>query len=233
MRLFTGLLALALIIYSGVMIWAVWGFPKRGPRYKIAEPVLTLELARNGDELSNLFEVSGYDAHSKLLCDTHLDNFYIPTYVSFLVATILLIRQRTAGRIRALGTVAVLFAVLAGLFDAMENYNIFIALRAPQMNDALAAAIRHPSEVKWFFLFTTYMLIGLLLLRRAELLFGRATNFILAMMLATSGIIGYIGLLFCRSAIPVSSLLFAALPILCLKFLRKQKESWSPANPSA
>jgi glucan phosphoethanolaminetransferase (alkaline phosphatase superfamily) len=223
MKRLTGFLALALVIYSIVMTLAVWGFPKRGPRYQIVQPVLTLELSRDADELSNLLDVD--DARGKLRYDTHLDNFFIPTYDAFLLSAIWLIGSGTSGRIRKLFPAAILIAVLAALCDGLENYNIFIALSAPQITDALSAAIRHPSQLKWFFLFTGYLLTALFLLTRTGRIFSQTTTFILAMMLATAGVVGYIGLLFCRNALPVSSLLFAALPILSLRFLRKQKES--------
>jgi len=223
MKRLMGPLALALVVYSIVMMIAVWGFPKRGPRYKIVQPVLTFELSRDADELSNLLDVD--DARGKLRCDTHLDNFFIPTYDAFLLSAIWLIGSGATGRIRKLFPAAILIAVLAALCDSLENYNIFIALSAPQITDALSAAIRHPSQLKWFFLFTSYLLIALFLLTRAERIFSKTTTFVLAMILATAGVVGYIGLLFCRNALLVSSLLFAALPILSLKFLRKQKES--------
>ncbi len=224
MNRLVGVLALALIGYTVVMALAVWGFPKQGPRHEIGPPVLTLELATSGEELSNLLDAkkpddNDFDARKVLLHDTRLDNFFIPTYTAFALAFIWMIRRG------GLTAVALFAAVIAAVADGFENFHIFAALGASEITDATAAAIRSPSLVKWAALDVMMLLMAIMLFRRMEQPFSRRVNLLLAVLAFAAAAVGFCGLAY-RPLIPLSSLLYGGLPLVSLSLLwRKQKES--------
>ncbi|HYL73739.1 MAG TPA: hypothetical protein VEU96_06010 [Bryobacteraceae bacterium] len=230
MNRLVGLLALLLTGYSVVMMLAVWGFPKEGPRYEIGPPVLTLELAASGEELSNLLDAKkpddkDFDARTILRHDTHLDNFYIPTYTAFFLSFIWMIGGGAGVPVNKLATAAFFAGVVAGVADGIENYHIFAALRTSEITDATAAAIRSPSLVKWANLDVMMLLMAILLFQRMEQPFSRRVNVLLAALTAAAAVVGFCGLAY-RPLIPLSSLLSAGLPLASLSLLwRKQKES--------
>ena len=225
-----GVLALVLIGYTVVMALAVRGFPKQGPRHEIGPPVLTLELATSGDELSNLLDAKkpddkDFDARAVLLHDTHLDNFFIPTYTAFALAFIWMIGGGSRVPVNKLAAVAFFAAVLAAIADGIENYHIFAALDASEITDATAAAIRSPSLVKWAALDVMMLLMAIILFRRIEQPFSRRINLLLAVLAFAAAAVGFCGLAY-RPLIPLSSLLYGGLPLVSVSLLwRKQKES--------
>jgi hypothetical protein len=225
MNRLVGVLSLGLIAYTVVMAMAVAGFPKQGPRHEIGPPVLTLELATNGEELSNLLDVKDYDARGVLRHDTHLDNFYIPTYTAFFLAFIWMIGGGVRAPVNKLTAAAFLAAIVAAVADGMENYHIFAALRVREITDATALAIRNPSLVKWASLDVMMLLIAILLFQRIREPFSRKVNLAVASLTVAAAAVGFCGLAY-RPLIPISTLFSAGLPLVSLSLLwRKQKES--------
>jgi hypothetical protein len=219
-----GGLALLLVLLTGLLTVAIWGFPKT--EYA---PVLTLELPSNAGELDSLLHIQkagspNFDAKKVFHCDTVIDCFFIPTYTFFLMAFVWMMRGGIEGRPANLVPVAMLTALAAGIADGFENRGIFAALAATSIDEATAAAIRNPSQVKWVLLFNTFLLIGIMMLRWTTTPFHRGLNFVLATAMATSAIFGFCGLLFWRGAITIGMGIFGILPLVSL-WLLKQKES--------
>lgn len=175
LRAVAGLTAALTILMALIMLAGMVGYPAREKFHdNIQSPVLALELARNKDDLQQVFqtadpkdapgEVNGadalnaYRAVSALKGDTIEDCGFIPLYSSFLFAIIVLFSSDSVKKRLRIGPGLLIVAVAA--LDYAENLGIFRAIAAPAVTDHLAHAIRYPSLAKWALLGVALVVLG-------------------------------------------------------------------------
>jgi hypothetical protein len=180
-----GVLAVLFIVYS---LWMgqmeVPGLPGG-----YTNPVLALELAENGPDIDAINRSKGATEFIK----KHLpkDFGYIVIYVIFFSCLALLLTELVSDRSRYLSLGAVGCAVMAGLFDVIENVGMHKAASTPAgtATDSLANFIRYPSLAKWALLFVFCLLIGLTFSSRGGWLLIPGLAFLIAALLGLSGVV--------------------------------------------
>src|SRR5262249_29735394 len=116
---------------------------------------------------------------------------YIAIYVVFLSCLALLLTELISDWTKYLSLGAVVCAVLAGVFDVIENFQMLKATSTPARaaTDSLANSIRYPSLVKWALLFVVCLVAGVILSRRGGwLLLIPGLAFLIAALLGLSGV---------------------------------------------
>jgi len=181
-----GILALLFILYS---LW-MGQMKASGLPAGYTSPVLALELAANGAEIDAINRSEGGKATAFIKQQLSKDFGYIAIYVVFLSCLALLLTELSSDWTRYLSVGAVVCAVLAGMFDVIENFRMLKATSTPAgaATDSLANSIRYPSLAKWALLFIVCLLVGVTLSRRGGSLLIPGLAFLIAALLGLSGV---------------------------------------------
>lgn len=160
--------ALAAVMIGVMSLQLKKDYPGPGPFRggQIALPVLAMELAGSKADLEEVLHTGKPEqkqASDALEMNTKLDCFFIVCYTGALVSLALLFTAGPEGR--KLRWIAVMAAVLAGLFDYAENSGIFHAIKeqsrgAERLTDDLARHISYPSLEKWTTLGITLLILA-------------------------------------------------------------------------
>jgi len=182
-----GILAFLFILYS---LW-MGQMKATGLLSGYTNPVLALELAANGAEIDAVNRSEGGKATEFIKKQVSKDFGYIVIYVVFFSCLALLLIELSADWSKYLGWGALVCAVLAGVFDVIENLGMLKATSTPEVaaTDSLANSIRYPSLAKWALLFIVCLLIGLILSRLGGWLLIPGLAFLIAALLGLSGVI--------------------------------------------
>jgi len=181
-----GILAVLFIVYS---LW-MGQMKATGLRSGYTNPVLALELAANGPEIDTLNRAEGGKATEFIKKQLTKDFGYIVIYVVFFSCLALLLMELAFDWSKYLSLGAVGCAVLAGVFDVIENLRMIKAVSTPigTATDSLANSIRYPSLAKWALLFVFCLLVGLILFRLQGWLLIPGFAFLIASLLGLSGV---------------------------------------------
>ena len=176
------LAALATVMFL-IMLIGLAHYPKKttangGKKFhcqQIVSPVLALELADKKEDLEEVLQTTNHaksfadatiteNADKNAVCvlriNTQQDCVFIPLYTGVLICLAWLFSYGATGKLRWLGAVGVVLALAVAVFDYVEDYKMFKALRAQQLTDGLAQAISCPSRVKWSLLGATLLFLG-------------------------------------------------------------------------
>ena len=153
-------------------------------------PVLALELAANGSEIDAINRSEGGKAAAFIKKQVSKDFGYIVIYVFFFSCLALLLIELGSYWSKYLRWCAVVCAVLAGVFDVIENLRMLKAVSTPvgSATDSLANSIRYPSLLKWALLFVFCLLVGLTLSKLGGWLLIPGLAFLIAALLGLSGV---------------------------------------------
>jgi hypothetical protein len=112
-----------------------------------SNPVLALELAASGDEIDAINRSENGKATEFIKKQLSKDFGYIVIYVVFFSCLALLLTELVTDRSKYLSLGAVACAVMAGVFDVIENLGMLKATSTPvgAATDSLANSIRYPS----------------------------------------------------------------------------------------
>jgi hypothetical protein len=181
-----GILALLFIVYS---LW-MGQMKASGLLSGYTNPVLALELAANGAEIDAVNRSENGKVTAFIRRQTSKDFGYIVIYVVFLSCLALLLIELGFEWTKSLGWGAVVCAVLAGVFDVIENLGMLQATATPAgaATDSLANSIRYPSLVKWSLLFVFCLLVGFSLSRLGGWLLIPGLAFLIAAVLGLTGV---------------------------------------------
>jgi hypothetical protein len=181
-----GILALLFIVYS---LW-MGQMKASGLLSGYTNPVLALELAANGAEIDAVNRSENGKVTAFIRRQTSKDFGYIVIYVVFLSCLALLLIELGFEWTKSLGWGAVVCAVLAGVFDVIENLGMLQATATPAgaATDSLANSIRYPSLVKWSLLFFFCLLVGFSLSRLGGWLLIPGLAFLIAAVLGLTGV---------------------------------------------
>jgi hypothetical protein len=182
-----GILAVLFTLYS---LW-MGQMKAAGLLSGYTSPVLALELAANGAEIDAINRSEGGKATEFIKKQLSKDFGYILIYVVFFSCLALLIIEVSSDWSKYLGWAAVVCAVIAGVFDVIENVRMLKATSTPAgaATDSLANSIRYPSLAKWALLFVFCLLVGLTLSRVWGWLLIPGLAFLIAALLGLSGVI--------------------------------------------
>ena len=181
-----GILAILFALYS---LW-MGQMKARDLPAGYTNPVLALELAANGAEINAINSSEGGKASAFIKNQLSKDFGYIVIYVVLFSCVALLLTEVTSDWGKYLGWGAVACAVLAGVFDLIENLGMLKAVSTPAgaASDSLANSIRYPSLAKWALLFVFCLLVGLTLSRLSGSLLIPGFAFLIAAVLGLSGV---------------------------------------------
>ena len=181
-----GILALLFILYS---LW-MGQMKATGLLAGYTNPVLALELAANGAEIDAINRSEDGKSTAFIRKQVSKDFGYILIYVVFFSCLTLLLIELGPDWSKNLGWAAVICAVLAGVFDVIENLGMLKATSTPAgaATDSLANSIRYPSLAKWALLFVLSLLIGLILARIQGWLVIPGVAFLIAALVGLSGV---------------------------------------------
>lgn len=181
-----GVLAVLFILYS------LWMVSVKAPELPegYANPVLALELAENGSDIDAINSLKGGDATEFIKKHLPKDFGYIVIYVVFFSCLALLLAELVSDWSRYLALGAVACAVMAGVFDVIENVGMLKAVSTAvgTATDSLANFIRYPSLAKWALLFLFCLLVGFTFSRRPGWLLIPGLAFLIAALLGLSGV---------------------------------------------
>ena len=179
-----GILALLFILYS---LW-MGQMKASGLPAGYTSPVLALELAASGADIDAINRSEGATAFIKRQLSK--DSGYIAIYVVFFSCLALLLSELSSDWSKYLSLVAIVCAVLAGVFDLFENRGMSKAVSTPigSATDSLANSIRYPSLAKWALFFVFCLLIGVILSRLQGWLLIPGLAFLIAALLGLSGV---------------------------------------------
>ncbi len=182
-----GILALLFILYS---LWMGQMKASDLPA-GYTSPVLALELAANGAEIDAINRSEGGKATAFIKKQLSKDFGYILIYVVLLSGLALVLTELVPDWSKYLSLAAVACAVMAGVFDMIENFGMLKATSTPAgtATDSLANSIRYPSLAKWALLFVVCLLLGVTLSRRGGWLLIPGLAFLIAALLGLSGVI--------------------------------------------
>jgi hypothetical protein len=181
-----GILAVLFILYS---LW-MGQMKASGLLAGYTSPVLALELPANGAEIDAVNRSEDGKSTDFIKTQLSKDFGYIVVYVVFFACLALLLTELVSDWSKYLSLSAVVCAVIAGVFDVIENFGMLKAVSTPAgtATDSLANSIRYPSLAKWAFLFVFCLLIGVTLSRRQGLLLIPGVAFLIAALLGLSGV---------------------------------------------
>lgn len=181
-----GILAILFILYT---LW-MGQMKATGLLAGYTNPVLALELAASGAEIDAINRSEGGKATAFIKQQLSKDFGYIAIYVVFFSCLALLLTELVSDWSKYLSLGAVVCAVIAGMFDVIENLRMIKATSTPAgaATDSLANSIRYPSLAKWALLFVVCLLVGVTLSRRGGLLLIPGLAFLIAALLGLSGV---------------------------------------------
>ena len=179
-----GILALLFILYS---LWMGQKTTSNLPA-GYANPVLALELAASGTDIDAINRSEGANAFIKKQLSK--DSGYIVIYVVFFSCLALLLTELSSDWSKYLSLVAVVCAVLAGVFDFFENRGMSkaVSTRVGEATNSLADSIRYPSLAKWALFFVFCLLAGVVFSRLRGWLLIPGLAFLIAALLGLSGV---------------------------------------------
>ncbi len=181
-----GVLALVFLIYS---LW-MGRMNARELCSGYTNPVLALELAANGGEIDMINRSEEGKSTDFIKKQLSKDSGYIAIYVVFFSCLALLLSELSSDWSKYLSLVAIVCAVLAGVFDLFENRGMSKAVSTPigSATDSLANSIRYPSLAKWALFFIFCLLAGVILSRLQGWLLIPGLAFLIAALLGLSGV---------------------------------------------
>jgi len=153
-----------------------------------SNPVLALELVKNGADIKQIVEAESGKAAKFIRRNTYKDFGFIIVYAVFFIAVSLLLSQMYPGRARCVAWFAAGCATLAAILDVAEDRGMLKALGG-EFTDSLADSIRYPSLAKWSLLFVFSLLVGLLLIARRDIFAIPAVLFFVATLLGMIGVL--------------------------------------------
>ena len=151
-------------------------------------PVLALELVKNGGDIKKIMEAEEGKAREFVRRSTYKDFGYIVVYALFFISLSLLLSRMNFPWARSAGWLAASCAALAAVLDLVEDRGMLKAI-AGDASDSLANSIRYPSLAKWGLLFSFSLLVSLLLIARRDAFAIPASFFLAAALLGLSGVI--------------------------------------------
>ena len=181
---FVGVLAFLFILYS---LW-MGRMKAQGLPDGYRNPVLALELVRNGADIDQIVKAESGAAAKFIKRSTYKDFGFILVYALSFIALSLLLAKLNMDYKRFLGCFAAGCAALAAILDFTENRGMLRAI-AGEATDSLADSIRYPSLAKWGLLFIFALLVGLLLVLRRDFLAIPAAFMFVAALLGLYGVI--------------------------------------------
>ena len=179
------------VLFIGYSLWMAIGQMKAtGLLSGYTNPVLALELPANGAEIDAVNRSEGGKVTEFIKKQLSKDFGYIVIYVVFFSCLALLLIELGSDRSKYSGWGAVVCAVLAGVFDVIENLGMLKAVSTPAgaATNSLANSIRYPSLAKWALLFVFCLLAGLTLSRVRGWLLIPGLGFLIAALLGLSGV---------------------------------------------
>ena len=184
-----GGLAFLFILYS---VWmgqmTAQGLPDDYPN-----PVLALELVKNGPDIKKVFDARPVKAEDGSVRDflrrnTYKDFGFIFVYALFFIALSLLLSRTNLSWAKWAGYLAAGCAALGAIMDLIEDRGMLKAI-AGEASDSLANSIRYPSLAKWGLLFLFSLIVGLVLSARRDLFLFPGVFFLLAALLGLAGVV--------------------------------------------
>jgi len=156
-------------------------------------PVLALELVKNGPDIKKIVEAKPVNAEDGSVRDflrrsTYKDFGFILVYALFFIALSLLLSRTNLSWARGAGYLAAVCAALGAIMDLIEDRGMLKAI-AGEASDSLANSIRYPSLAKWGLLFLFSLIVGLVLSARRDLFLFPAVFFLLAALLGLAGVL--------------------------------------------
>jgi len=170
-------------------LYSVWmgQMSARGLPDGYRNPVLALELVKNGEDIKRIVSAEDGKAREFIRRSTYKDFGFIFVYALFFVALSLLLSRMDSSWAKFVGWSAAACALLAAILDLIEDRGMLKAI-AGEASDSLADSIRYPSLAKWSLLFVFCLLIGMLLLARREVFVISAIFFIVAALTGLYGV---------------------------------------------
>lgn len=144
------LVAAAACISCVVLLWSEPHFSTASAPQRFSDPILEVETVRDVEDLRlTLGDAPSVDRETMRL-KTKIDFALIASYGAFLVAMGLLLARRGGWR-RIAGVALAICAIVAAVFDVLENLAILAMLdvRIAATTETMLAGIRYPSTVKW------------------------------------------------------------------------------------
>lgn len=126
-------------------------------------PVLALELVKNGADIDAINKAEGGKAIPFLKRSLTKDYGYIVVYTIFFVFLSLLLSRMNVSWARPVGWFAAACVLIAAVLDLIENRGMFKAISG-DISDSLANNIRYSSLAKWALLFFFSLLVSVLLM---------------------------------------------------------------------
>src|SRR6266567_3805197 len=126
-------------------------------------PVLALELVKNGKDIEQILSAEGGRAFEFVKKSTYKDFGYILVYAVFFISLSLLLSREDFSWTRLVGWLAAGCVAVAAVLDLIEDRGMLRAI-AGAASDSLARSIRYPSLAKWAFLFIFSLLAAEILL---------------------------------------------------------------------
>jgi hypothetical protein len=197
-RLRTGLFALLMVLWSLLMFVLLRPYPiDHDFPSQIDSPVLALELPSDAHDLETVLRSADPKITARtqqvLSINNCLDLVLIPLYAAFLWFFVDMLTGAPGSRTLC----RICHATILGavLFDYLEDFGIFRALRGAQLTDEIAHAISLPSHVKWGFFGSALFFVGMLLFRSDGLIYSKATTRIQAILFTVAGLLVLSGLM--------------------------------------
>jgi hypothetical protein len=181
-----GILAVVFAVYS---VW-MGQMKARDLCAGYTNPVLALELAASGAEIDAINRSEGGESSAFIKKQLSKDFGYIALYVVLFSCLALLLTELSSDWSKYFGLGAIACAVLAGVFDVIENLGMLKAVSTPAgtASNPLANSIRYPSLAKWALLFVFCLLVGLTLFKLSGWLLIPGVAFLLAALFGLSGV---------------------------------------------
>ena len=180
-----GWAALITVLWS-VLMMTMLAYPfEHRFNHDVDSPILALELAHDKSDIDAVLQTKRENraiAVNTIWWNTILDLVFIPLYVGYLLRL-----GRLFPDVVGLGRLVPMLAAGAGLFDYVEDWLIFMALRGGY------PPVYLPSLAKWGLLALTQLALGPLLLRTRVEIYSLATRRLLGLAHVTAGAIMLLG----------------------------------------
>jgi hypothetical protein len=154
-------------------------------------PVLAMELPKSGADIDAINRADDGKARAFVLQHLSKDVAFLFSYTLLFTGLGLVLSQLSATSARWIGLIAVVLAVLAGVFDFIENSKMLEAVGTTPgtATDALANSIRCWSLTKWSTLYLYSFSIGLILFTRSGWLLTIGLFFLATAVIGLTGVI--------------------------------------------
>lgn len=208
--LLTGLFALISATISLVMLFGMFAFPFFSPfKHQIKSPILAVELATDDSELCAVIGTTqpasatqescsnpqkqanphnAAKAIALIIADTWEDLLFIPVYALFIYSFAALEVAVSDGKGKLLSQMVGVSILLAAIFDYLEDLGIFTSLKADTLDLSVISHTRAVSLAKWSLIGVSLMLVGIILLRAGDSLYGSVLRNILSWLAIAAGI---------------------------------------------